>query len=135
MAFPEPLFELVMVIHELLLTAVQAHVEPVVMVELCCPPPAVVVTVVGDTVYEQAAPVCDTLIVVPATIAVPVRVAGSGLAAIDMTTDPVPDPPAGENDSQESPVDAAHVQPVVVVTLIVRVPAVEVRLTEVGETV
>jgi hypothetical protein len=65
----------VTVIHDALLTPVQPHPLPAVTVTLPVPPVDVRLCDVGDALKLQGAPACVTVIVAPATVSVPVRVA------------------------------------------------------------
>jgi hypothetical protein len=70
-----------MVIHETLLVAVHAQPVPAVTVTLPVPPAAVMLCDVGDALNVHGAPACVTVIVVPATVNVPVRLTVDVFAA------------------------------------------------------
>jgi hypothetical protein len=71
----------VTVIHDALLTPVQPHPVPAVTVTLPVPPADVRLCDVGDALNVHAAPASVTVIVVPATVSVPVRLAVDVFAA------------------------------------------------------
>jgi hypothetical protein len=72
---PLPLAPAVTVIHDALLAPLQAHPVPAVTVTLPVPPAAGRLCDVGDALNVQPTPPCVTVIVVPATVNVPVRLA------------------------------------------------------------
>jgi hypothetical protein len=82
---------------------------------------------------QAGVPACSlTLIVRPATVAVPVR-CDDVLALVESVTEPDPDPP-GPTAIQLAPLPVVHAQPAEVVTLMVVEPPPEPKLEEVGVT-
>jgi hypothetical protein len=71
----------VTVIHDAALTPVQPHPAPAVTVTPPVPPAAVTLCDVGDALNVHGAPACVTVIVAPATVSVPVRLAVDVFAA------------------------------------------------------
>ena len=58
---PVPLAPEVIVIHELLLAAVQGQPDVVETVVELLPPPSAMLRTVGETAYEHSVPSCDTV--------------------------------------------------------------------------
>lgn len=91
---PLPLEPAIMVIHGALLLAVHAQPAPALTVLLPVPPWLLNVWLVGDVEYEQAAPACVTLNVVPAIVSVPLRLVVDVFAATEKPALPAPEPVA-----------------------------------------
>ncbi len=134
--FPLPPVPDVMVIQEALLVAV--HVQPASVVTVLLPEVAAApgVSDVGETVKVQGTPACVTVTVWPAMVSVPVRGDVAVLAAMENATVPLPLPLAPDvMVSQEALLVAVHVQPAVVVTVLLPEVAAAPGVSEVGETV
>jgi hypothetical protein len=71
----------VTVIHDALLAPLQEHPVPAVTVTPPVPPTEVRLCDVGDALNVQPTPPCVTVIVVPATVNVPVRLTVDAFAA------------------------------------------------------
>ena len=133
--FPEPLAPDVMVSQEALLVAVQAQPAVVVTVALLELAPAAGLKEVGDTLKEQGAAAWVTVTVCPATVSVPMRDVVAGLAAIEKATVPVPVALGPEVIVSHAELLAAnHVQPAVVVTVVLLELAPDAGLKVVGDT-
>ena len=132
---PDPLAPLPIVSQAALLVAL--HAQPVAAVTAVVdePPAAVSVRDVGDTPKVQAAPLCVTVTVWPATVRVPVRPAVAVLAVALNVTVPLPDPLAPPlTVSQAALLVAVQPHPAPAVTAVVEEPAAAVIVRAVGET-
>ena len=130
---PLPLPDPLTVIHDTGLDAL--HVQPpwvvTVMVPVSVEPAAV--NDVGDTVYEQLAPACETVKDLPAMVSVTERAVVDVLAATVKPTLPVPLPVAPlVIVTQLCGLDAVQEQPVPAVTVTLPVPLVAVKDCEVA---
>jgi hypothetical protein len=102
---------------------VHAHVEPVVTVIVPLPPLGAAVTSSGDTENEHVGLGSNTTKLLPATVSVAVRADPEVLAAAVKLTKPVPVRLVPfEIVTHVAPLDALHVHPALVVTVMLPVP-------------
>ena len=133
---PLPLEPAIMVIHGALLLAVHAQPAPALTVLLPVPPWLLNVWLVGDVEYEQAAPACVTLNVVPAIVSVPLRLVIAVFAATVKLVLPGPDPEAPlVTVIHDALLLAVHAQPAPAVTALELVPPAAVNDWLAGEMV
>jgi hypothetical protein len=124
----------VTVIHDVLLTAVQAQPLGAETVTVSVPPVDVKVCDVGETVSLQVTPAWVTVKVTPPIVSVPVRFVPAVLAAAVKLTVPFPDPDApAVIVNQLSLLVAVHEQPVGAVTDVEPVPPAAAIDSDVGE--
>jgi len=132
---PDPVAPVVIVIHWYVVVALHEHCVPAITLNVRLAASEPIAKLVGETLPVQPTESCVTDTVWPATVIVAVRGAPVGLAGTLIVTDPIPEPAAPLTMViQLAVVVAVHEHAVPLMMLIVRVPAVEATVNDVGVT-